>query len=115
MKKWLSVVVMAALIFVWAAPGFADAAPAKTVMYFWGNGCPHCKEAAPIIDRMIANGVTVEKYEVYDNTQNSDQLVMFFKMHGVPEADWGVPVAFYNGKMFLGLPRIAELENELAE
>ena len=115
MKKWLSVAVMAALIFVWAAPGLAAAAPVKTVIYYWGNGCPACKEAAPFIEKIIAKGVPVEKYEVYENRENAERMTMSFKMHGVPEAEWAIPVAFYNGRMYMGVPRIEELEKELAD
>ena len=32
----------------------AEAAPAKTVMYFYGSTCPACKEVAPVIEKMIA-------------------------------------------------------------
>ena len=37
---------------------------------------------------------------------------MSFKMHGVPEAEWAIPVAFYSGRMYMGVPRIMELEKE---
>lgn len=117
MKRILSAIFLMLLLLglVGATSMPVQAAPAKTVMYFWGNGCPHCKEAAPIIDRIMAKGIPVEKYEVYENKQNADRLVMSLKMYGVPETEWGVPVAFYNGKMYMGTERIAELEKELSE
>lgn len=92
----------------------AEAAPTKTVMYFYGNTCPACKEAAPVVERILAKGVAVEKYEVYDNRENADRMVMLFKMQGIPESEWAVPVAFYSGRMYMGVPRIQELEKELA-
>ena len=90
-----------------------QAAPMKTVMYFYGNTCPACKEVAPVMERIIAKGVPVEKYEVYDNRENADRMVMSFKMYGIPEQDWAIPVAFYNGQMYMGVPRILDLEKEL--
>jgi cytochrome c biogenesis protein CcdA/glutaredoxin len=89
------------------------AAPMKTVLYFYGNTCPACKEVAPLIERIIDKGVPVEKYEVYENRENADRMVMSFKMYGVPETEWAIPVAFYNGQMYMGIPRIQELEKEL--
>ena len=90
-----------------------QAAPVKTVMYFYGNTCPACKEAAPVLERIIAKGVPVEKYEVYDNRENADRMVMSFKMYGIPEPEWAIPVAFYNGQMYMGVPRILDLEKDL--
>ena len=40
---------------------------------------------------------------------------MVFKMNGIPESEWAIPVAFYNGNMYMGVPRIFELEKELAK
>ena len=91
-----------------------QAAPAKTVLYFYGSTCPACKEAAPSIERILAKGVPVEKYEVYENRDNADRMVMSFKMYGIPETEWAIPVAFYSGRMYMGVPKIQELEAELA-
>ena len=115
MKKWLSLILMGIFVFGLTATAPVQAAPAKTVMYFYGNTCPACKEVAPVIERIAAKGFPVEKYEVYDNRENADRMVMSFKMYGVPEPEWAVPVAFYSGRMYMGIPRIQELEKELAE
>ena len=92
-----------------------EAAPPKTVMYYWGNGCPACKQMEPNLARIIARGIPLEKYEVYENRQNMDRLAMSYKMHGVPEQEWSIPVAFYDGRMYMGVPRILELEKELEQ
>ena len=115
MKKWVTGFILIVFMLTWSGDALVQAAPSTTVLYFWGNGCPHCRESAPILDRITAKGTAVEKFEVYENQQNSDKLVMLFKMQNVPEADWGVPVAFYNGQMYLGVPRIQDLERDLAD
>ena len=115
LKKWLTLLILAGLLVAWTLPVPAAAAPVKTVIYYWGNGCPACKEAAPVIEKIIAGGISVEKYEVYENRENAERLTMSFKMHGVPEAEWAIPVAFYSGQMYTGVPRIMELEKELAD
>ena len=109
LKKWLSLILMG--IFVWglASAVPVQAAPVKTVIYYWGNGCPACKEVAPVLERIIAKGVPVDKYEVYENRENAERMVMSFKMQGVPEPEWKIPVAFYSGRMYMGVPRILEL------
>ena len=115
LKKWLTLLILAGLLVAWTLPVPAAAAPVKTVIYYWGNGCPACKEVAPVIEKIIAGGIPVEKYEVYENRENAERLTMSFKMHGVPEAEWAIPVAFYSGQMYMGVPRIMELEKELAD
>ena len=115
MKKWLAGFMVCVFLLVWAGSALVQAAPSKPILYFWGNGCPHCRESAPIMDRIITKGVPVEKYEIYENQQNSDTLVMLFKTKGIPEPDWGVPVAFYNGQVYMGVLRIQDLEKDLAD
>ena len=118
MKKtvWLLIVGFVTML-AWSAFGVALAAPAapatKPVMYFWGEGCPACKEAAPIIERMVARGIVVEKHEIYSNKKNMDNLAMLYKTQGVPESQWAVPVAFHDGKAFIGISRLEELEQSL--
>lgn len=110
--KWLCSLLAGLLLSVLAVPAPVQAAP-KTVLYFYGSTCPACKEAAPVIDRIVVKGVPVERYEVYENRENADRMVMSFKMYGVPETEWAVPVAFHNGRMYMGVPRIQELEKIL--
>ncbi len=88
-------------------------APVKPILYFWGDGCPACKEVAPVIDKLIAAKLPIEKFEVYNDRSNMDRLAMLFKMNGVPEQDWAIPVAFHNGKMYMGVPNILALAKEL--
>ncbi len=112
-KKWLLLVFIGALIFTVTAAALAEAAPVKPILYFWGDGCPACKEVAPVIDKLIAKQLPIEKHEVYNDRGNMDRLAMLFKMNGVPEQDWAIPVAFYNGKMYMGVPNIMALAKEL--
>jgi thiol-disulfide isomerase/thioredoxin len=114
-RKWSAGCLLGLLILGLMVSATAAAAPAKTVMYFYGSTCPACKEVAPIIEMMIAKGIPLEKYEMYDNRENMDRLAMLFKLNGIPEHQWAVPVAFYNGQVYMGIPRILELEKELAD
>ena len=115
MKKrglFLIVCLISIMAMGWDVPG--QAASAKPVLYFWGDGCPACKDVAPVIEKMISQGVPIEKHEVYNDKKNMDYLAMLFKVQGIPEQEWAIPVAFHNGKMYMGVPRILELEKESA-
>lgn len=114
MKKWLLLVLMGVLLLNATQLTTSEAAPVKPILYFWGEGCPACKDVAPVIDKLIAGKYPVEKYEVYNDRNNMDRLAMLFKMNGVPEQDWAIPVAFYNGKMYMGAPNILALGKEVA-
>ncbi len=113
MKKSIRTIFIALMTLLWIPWASADAAAAKTIIYYWGNGCPACKEAAPIVGEIVAKGYPVEKYEVYDSRENAERMAMSFKMHGVAEAEWAIPVVFYSGRMYMGVSQIAELEKEL--
>ena len=114
MKKWLPLILLGAFLSSILIGAQVNAASVKSVLYFYGNTCPACKEVAPVMERIVAKGIPMEKYEVYTNRKNADSMAMSFKMHGVPESEWAIPVAFYNGQMFMGIPRILELEKIVA-
>lgn len=114
MKKLSSYLLLLFLLLGLMPAIVADAAPVKSVMYFYGSTCSACKEVAPVIEKMIARGIPLEKYEMFDNRENMDRLAMLFKLNGIPEHEWAVPVAFYNGQVYMGIPRILELEKDLA-
>jgi len=112
LNKWVLMVFVGVLIFTVAQASLSEAA-VKPVLYFWGEGCPACKEVAPVIDKLIAGNILVEKYEVYNDRNNMDRLAMLFKVKDVPEQHWMIPVAFYNGEMYMGAPNILALAKEL--
>ena len=114
MKSWMICLMICLMVALPLGRGpTIQAAPMKPVLYFWGDGCPACKEVAPVIDKLIVGKIPLEKYEVYNDRNNMARLAMLFKMNGVPETEWAIPVAVYNGNMFMGGPRMLELEKEL--
>ena len=114
MKSWMICLMICLMVALPLGRGpTIQAAPMKPVLYFWGDGCPACKEVAPVIDKLIVGKIPLEKYEVYNDRGNMDRLAMLFKMNGVPEQDWAIPVAFHNSKMYMGVPNILALAKEL--
>lgn len=45
------------------------------LLEFYGETCPHCVEMQPLVARLEKEcGVTVEKYEVWNNEENAKQM-----------------------------------------
>lgn len=71
----LVVALVAALLGWWttearAAPG--EAPPQAVLYFFWGEGCPHCAAAKPVLAEMQARtpGLVVRPYEVFNDAAN---------------------------------------------
>ncbi len=61
-----------------------------SLLSFYGTECPHCIKMEPMIDKLISEGVEIEKLEVWHNEKNKNRLEEFDRgMCG------GVPF-FYN-------------------
>ncbi|MDW5562972.1 MAG: thioredoxin family protein [Methanomassiliicoccus sp.] len=56
-----------------------------TVYFFYGNGCPHCVIAEPVIDRLSVKypQVDFERYEIYYNSTNQALFQQFNHRYGV--------------------------------
>lgn len=45
------------------------------LLEFYGEGCPHCKVMAPIVEKLSAElSLEVDKYEVWDNAENAAKM-----------------------------------------
>jgi thiol-disulfide isomerase/thioredoxin len=85
-KTLFKIVVMLVLLvagFWQVAPGRA-AVPAQTptdvpIYFFWGDGCPHCAEEEPFLERLARSNshITLYKYEVWYVPENQ---ALFKKM-----------------------------------
>ncbi|MFH1405342.1 MAG: hypothetical protein ABIH21_04580 [Patescibacteria group bacterium] len=40
---------------------------------FYGESCPHCLDMMPIIDKLISEGIKIEKLETWQNTENANK------------------------------------------
>ena len=61
------------------------------IYFFWGNGCPHCADEKPFLEKLEQKypQVKVYSYEVWENTQNLNLMIEFgkklnAKINGVP-------------------------------
>jgi thiol-disulfide isomerase/thioredoxin len=99
-RKILSIALV--IVFLWmvlspvnvsAKPGVAElqAVPAilqdeeKVVIYFfWGDGCPHCAKAKPVLEGLAAQHPSIELYEfeIYNSVENQELFTAFGKAYG---------------------------------
>lgn len=75
----------------------------KVVIYFfWGDGCPHCAQADPILTDWAAKDprISLQKFEVYYVEANQDLLKKFGEAFGMQPKY--VPTIFVGDKYFEG-------------
>ncbi len=39
--------------------------------FFYGDGCPHCHTVMPTVDKLIGEGIKIEKLETWNNDENA--------------------------------------------
>ena len=61
------------------------------ILFFWGDGCPHCLAEKPFLEELEKQNpqVVVKDFEVYNSSENRDFLLamgeaMKFEVTGVP-------------------------------
>jgi thiol-disulfide isomerase/thioredoxin len=72
------------------------------VYFFWGKGCPHCKEEKSFLDGLKRDHPSLEirDYEVWYNKKNAGMMAVMLRTHGMRSS--GVPVTFIHDKVFSG-------------
>jgi glutaredoxin len=82
------------------------------IYFFWGEGCPHCASAKPVL-REIAegnSGITLYEYEVYQSEENLNLFYQIAEAHGtVPQA---VPTTFIGERYWIGYSEDIRVEIE---
>jgi thiol-disulfide isomerase/thioredoxin len=43
------------------------------IHFFYGEECPHCHDMMPIVDKMIAEGIEIKKFETWHNRENAQK------------------------------------------
>ncbi len=44
------------------------------LLEFYGKECPHCVTMMPMIDKLIAEGIKIEKFETWHDEKNAAKL-----------------------------------------
>ena len=72
------------------------------VYFFWGEGCPHCAQEKPFLDKLENRypHVTIYRYEIYYSKENRDLLIEVGKKLNTDVS--GVPFTVVGDKYFVG-------------
>lgn len=92
-----------------------DTSPPTTYEYFWGNGCPHCKNVENFLSSWDKKDqVQITKYEVWNNTKNAKRMEQRAITCGIKPQGMGIPLLFTpDGKCFDGDEPIIQFLKEL--
>lgn len=86
----------------------------KTILFFYGVGCPHCSEVEEYFEENdIYEKYPIEKKEIY---QDKDNALLFNKImdeHGIPLNQRGIPAVVIGDELIIGdFPIITNFENK---
>lgn len=95
------------------SPIAVSASPAKKefiVHFFWGSGCPHCKEEKAFLNEMkkIYSTMKVLDYEVWYDKENAALLSKMAKGYNIRAA--GVPITFIGHNSVIGFSEHSKKE-----
>ncbi len=60
----------------------------KDLLFFYGTECPHCIRMEKLVDKLVVEGYTIKKVEIWHNEKNNK---MMEEMDCEPEPCGGVP------------------------
>lgn len=72
------------------------------LIYFWGDGCPHCAKEKVFLDKLEKKypELEIKRYEVWYNQENQKLFQEFVQKYGISQA--GVPLTIIKDKYFVG-------------
>ena len=87
----------------------------NAIVYYYGEGCPHCKEVSEFLDaNNIAEKVSFEKKEVWGDKQNAREMGRRAKVCNIQPSGMGVPFVYANGQCFVGTPDVKKFFSDKA-
>ena len=86
----------------------ADLQDEGSNILYWGTTCPYCHDVIDWIEmKNVHDKISIELKEVYENRQNSLELISKAKSCGLSEYGIGVPFMYTSdGKCLIGAPDI---------
>lgn len=98
-------------LFVFFAVAELPAAAPRTVVYFfWAEGCPHCAEAHPVLERLTAGAFELRSLEVTRHRENARAYLSFAERFGFKARS--VPAVFVGNRYWIGYN--AEIGEDIA-
>ena len=80
----------------------------NAIVYYYGEGCPHCKVVQEFIDaNNITEKVSFEKKEVWSSKANASEMERRAKACNIKPEGMGVPFVYGgDGKCYVGEPEV---------
>jgi hypothetical protein len=107
MNKKIFIIVFVAIVII-AVAGlifWKNNAPKSEIVYFWGEGCPHCINVEQFVkDNNIQEKVSYTRKEVFNNKDNAKELITAAQKCGLASGQVGVPLLYdkANSKCYEG-------------
>ncbi|MFA5643059.1 MAG: glutaredoxin domain-containing protein [Candidatus Paceibacterota bacterium] len=84
-------------------------APAGQIVLYYGSTCPHCKDVeAWLKTNNVQAKVSYQEKEVYENKDNSKELIATAKVCGKDENSIGVPFLWTGSDCLVGYDQIIQ-------
>jgi len=82
------------------------------IYFFWGDGCPHCEKAKPILEEIAQGdpGIEMYEFEVYNDQANLDLFFEVAAAYGFEPT--GVPTIFVADRYWVGYSEDIQLQIE---
>jgi thiol-disulfide isomerase/thioredoxin len=83
--------------------------------FFWGNGCPHCAEATPVLQGFDNKypQLNIRAYEIWYVEANQELYQKMADAHNLPTEGRGVPVIYLHDKYWVGYSE--DIGNQIEE
>ena len=104
MKKIISILIVLGVFYglfqlLSQAPSNTQVPDDQTDMiFFWGEGCPHCENVKDYItEKKLNDRLKINQKEVYYKQQNKNQMLSFAQKCNIDTTNGiGVPFAYFN-------------------
>ncbi|MEM3706943.1 MAG: hypothetical protein QXS88_04190 [Candidatus Bilamarchaeaceae archaeon] len=77
-----------------------------TIVFYYGDGCPHCARMEPLVKESINStfssyNINLVEKEVYKNAYNRQEMLNLFVKFGVDPSEGGVPTTLVDGRSII--------------
>lgn len=104
-----------ALSFILFPTTKATAIEDKVVIYFfWGEGCPHCAQAKPFLEKLQQEyPLEVKSFEIYSNKENQQLFQKIAQAYGT--SPLGVPMFFIGDQYIVGFDNESNIGQQIED
>jgi len=107
-KKTLNILILviftvAVVVGVFLMFGKATAPTTSGIIFYYGDGCPHCLKVEEFIkNNNLDVKIKIERKEVWHNQASAAEMTTRYQQCGLPTDNMGVPFLWDSGKCYTG-------------